>query len=106
MQIAVGTFEGVVYILDGLDVKETIMLDGKITKLKKCKYNNYDLLLCCGEFNGIKICSKDSCIYEIEKDYWVDVISIGDIDNDGKEEIIFGSSQNQFLEVYKLESNV
>lgn len=90
------------YILNNLDVEATIQLDGKITKLSKYNYNSYDLLLCCGEYNGIKICSKESCTYEIKTNYWVNIISIGDIDNDGKEEIIFGSSQNQFLEVYKL----
>jgi len=91
-----------VYIFEGFDIKETIALDGMITKLLKCKHETFELILCCGEFDGIKICSKGSLIHEIKTNHPVDVISVGDIDQDGKEEIIIGSKQNQHLSIYKL----
>jgi len=86
-------------------VKRYIKVSCTITKLIPFSHQEvpYDYLLCAGHFNALKIFGQGQLLVELKTSDWIQSLAVGDVNNDGKNEIIVGLV-NYMVHVFEVQN--
>jgi len=102
-QIVAGCQDGFIYLLQDYQYTRYISVGHPINHI--LSYNivqeDVSLLFCAGHFNALHIYHCGHILLEHKTSEWVQTLSIGDVDNDGEDEIVVGLLNN-FVQVFKL----
>jgi len=99
IQIALGCDNGFIYILNSYAIEQNIKVGNAITKLTTMKMENleYNILLCIGHFNELKIYYSNELIATKKTSDWIHTLSLGDLSNIGTNEIVLGLLNNTVI---------
>lgn len=90
LQIAVSCDDGILYIMEDYEIVRLLSLGTCITKVEKYQKDGKDLLLCIGHFNELIVISGNEIVQRVKTNDWIHLLTVGDIDNDGNDEVIIG----------------
>jgi len=104
-QIIAGCLDGFIYLIEDYQVKRYIKVSCTITKLIPFSHQEvpYDYLLCAGHFNALKIFGQGQLLVELKTSDWIQSLAVGDVNNDGKNEIIVGLV-NYMVHVFEVQN--
>jgi len=101
--IVAGCEDGFIYIVQDYTLRRYISVGHPITQLLPIKLEGHSIhsLLCVGHFNSLKVYHQSKLLIEHKTSDWIHTMSVGDVDNDGKEEIVVGLVSN-LVQVFKV----
>ncbi|CEG83168.1 hypothetical protein RMATCC62417_17137 [Rhizopus microsporus] len=106
-QILLGGRDGYVYIMINFEIYPWIKVDFPITNIQRwrpsdLKEHEVDLLICTGHSNQVLVFQNGEKISTIQTLDWPLAVTLGDVNADGKDELILGLL-NQTIDVYECE---
>ncbi|KAG2182313.1 hypothetical protein INT43_007240 [Umbelopsis isabellina] len=104
-QVALAGNNGIIYILENYKVTSFVHVDYSITRVlryrpKSLPESSPDILICAGHCNEIRAYYYGELITTYGTQDWVHDMILGDIDGDGKDELVMGLL-NQTIAVLK-----
>ncbi|KAI9263751.1 hypothetical protein BY458DRAFT_514236 [Sporodiniella umbellata] len=104
-QILLGGKDGCVYIMINFEIFPWIKVEFSITNILRWRPSNFkkeatDLLVCTGHSNEVLIFQNEEKVATINTSDWPHAVTLGDINADGKDELILGLL-NQTIDVYE-----
>ncbi|KAI8337561.1 hypothetical protein BC941DRAFT_425623 [Chlamydoabsidia padenii] len=104
-QVLLAGQDGNVYIMIDFEIYPWIKIGFHITQISCFRPSGLydhepDMVICMGHSNLVKICHHGQVISEIKTKDWPHTMTMGDVNTDGKDELVIGLL-DQSIEVYK-----